>query len=571
MAHASAFRPRGGTFFTLLAMQVRQRLGISLWSSKGAKRPGRVLARNIAIGAGITVLALYLEGLYCFVMYHFARVMRDARMLEFLPLAGLLAAQACALALGCGLLISLLYFGNDAEALRSLPVKPGTVFATKFAQALGGELAASIPFLWPPLILYGVFAQPGAGYWVRALFVWLMVISLPMLLSALIAIPVMRLSVIWKHRDQATIVLSLLLLGLYIGAQSYLTNKIPSMLDSSAVLLWVSGQRAWMSRLTDRIFPFNIEMRALTGGGSGAWPNLLLLALAAAAAMAAVYWLASKLYQKGVQAQQETGSDVKPTDFARLKVRRSRPVSALMRREWLLLLRTPVYVLNCLATIVLLPVMMLLPVLGSTAMMNEPEMQALMRMLYAYTDGPMLSLIAAGFIAIAGAMSMTPGTSVSREGTQYFWLRALPVSPRTVALAKLGLSVILTWIGGILMLGSLVFLLKLPLVPVLRGFWLGLLACVPMCAFPLAVDFSMPKLVWSNPTAAVKQNKNGMLGMLANVVMLTGLGFLAYWLNKLAPAAGLFWVITGLVFLIALVSLCVLDRAAASALRRVDG
>jgi uncharacterized membrane protein len=53
---------------------------------------------------------------------------------------------------------------------------------------------------------------------------------------------------------------------------------------------------------------------------------------------------------------------------------------------------------------------------------------------------------------------------------------------------------------------------------------IGLLASVPLTAFNLLLDLMHPKLVWNNPQEAMKQNMNGLLGMVVSLVLIVVLG-----------------------------------------------
>ena len=49
---------------------------------------------------------------------------------------------------------------------------------------------------------------------------------------------------------------------------------------------------------------------------------------------------------------------------------------------------------------------------------------------------------------------------------------------------------------------------------------LGFIGSIPLTAFNLMIDMAKPKLIWNNPQEAVKQNMNGLLGMLVSFLIL---------------------------------------------------
>ena len=59
---------------------------------------------------------------------------------------------------------------------------------------------------------------------------------------------------------------------------------------------------------------------------------------------------------------------------------------------------------------------------------------------------------------------------------------------------------------------------------------LSSVAQIPVCAISLLIDIIRPKLTWSNPQEAIKQNMNGVLGMLIGIAFLLAIGVILFFI-----------------------------------------
>lgn len=504
-------------FGLILREQVLQRFGFSAMRADISLRP-RGWYRRLLIFIIAAVAMVALECFYVWLVYWLAKVLSAARLGRALLFGGLSVTMLSTLAMGTVMLLSVLYFNKDAEALAALPVPFRTVFTVKITLTYLSECAVSIPLVWPVFILYGIFEKVGALFYIKAVVVWLCALSLPILLASLITLPLMRWTALWKRRDLVAVVGGLCLLVAYMCGQMWLSTRMADMITGDVLIRFLLGKVDLFERIASAIPPLGMSLNALTKTGGASLGSLAGLAGLSLILTAAALALAGRIYMAGVLAQMETHKSGRAVSWKRVSFSERSPRTALLIREFSLIARTPIYAINTLAVLVVFPLLLLMPLFGSAAMMSDPDMRALMSFFTSFTDTWTVALVCAGACTLMGALNPALSTSVSREGKQFFWSKVMPVPYETQAEAKLIMGVLYAWFVGALLSISLAAGVKLPAAGVALGYALSLPLAFPAAALALCVDIMRPKLSWSNTTEAIKQNMNVLLGMLTVVV-----------------------------------------------------
>jgi ABC-2 type transport system permease protein len=450
-------------------------------------------------------------------VYAFGATLANAGIASLLPFMGLLIAMTGTLVSGTAFLLSVLYLSRDGEALAALPVTGRTVFAVKMSQVFLGEAAVSLPMAWPILIIFGMVSKMGVFYYAKAIVVWLCALSLPLVLSAMITLPLMRWSALWRRRDIVAVAGGIVIMGVFMIGQMYLTTRLPALLEGSVMINWLLGKADLFDRIAIAIPPLWLSLRALTITGADSLLYLFGLIALAAGLIVIALWLAGRLYQRGVSAQSEIHKDTRGANLSvntEKTFRRRSPRTAVFLREMRTTLRTPVYAMNTVTLIVVFPLMMVaMAVAGSV--IDDPELSFVMQLFRSYAANPFtVALMTAGLSMLMGSINAAASTPISREGRMFMWSRVCPVPYAIQAEGKLLFALSLGWAQALLMTVSFGwFSLRLPLPGLAMGLLLSIPALIPVTVLQLTVDLSRPKLRWVNPIEAIKQNANTMIGM----------------------------------------------------------
>ncbi|HBM74668.1 MAG TPA: hypothetical protein DD429_03840 [Clostridiaceae bacterium] len=187
---------------------------------------------------------------------------------------------------------------------------------------------------------------------------------------------------------------------------------------------------------------------------------------------------------------------------------------AVFWREFNILNRVPVFFINNVFIIVMVPFMFLMMYFLSPG----EEMNELVNIIRAPRGIYIASLVAAGIAIFTAAANMTPSTSLSREGAQFFVSKYIPVSPHDQILGKVLHSFALISVGDLLASFTVGFIIRLPLIHLLTSFLISAAASWAIIEIGLMIDLTRPLLVWDNPQKAVKQNLNGVISMFFNAL-----------------------------------------------------
>lgn len=494
------------TFWILFRAQMRNRLGVSALRSWRTDR--RRMLRDLLIGLCALAGVGAVIGLYAWML----AVLFDAAkgplafVQELTLMAILTLLQAMTLLLGTGTMLGTLYFGRDSELLAALPVGRRTVFASKFAQVLVFEYALVLAFGLPPVVLY---AQAfSLSYAARGALVLLLLPLLPLTVSALLSLLLMRASALIRHREALMIGATFAaMLAIFLG-QMALMRVGEDSLTLRAILQFLMARKTLADRFARLYPPTGWALYSL--GGAGAWGNLARLAGVSALGLSMALLLAGRLYAQGLAAASETAA--RRGRGGRKTAPRRPQLAAIFLREWRIALRTPAYATNGLASILMAPLMVCMMTFALPEEADE-ALQAV-RVLGLQTDA-LLPLGLTALLALIGSINTAGVTAFSREGALLGFGRSMPVRGRTLALGKqlFGASVaLLTVLAGV---AAALAAWRMPPAQAAYAAAVALAFSAGVNAVGLTFDLYRPRLNWISPTEAIKQGLNPCIGLLA--------------------------------------------------------
>ena len=244
-------------------------------------------------------------------------------------------------------------------------------------------------------------------------------------------------------------------------------------------------------------------------------------------------WAAEKLFYRGLIGLSEMASRRKrlsAADLAGSFAKRRGAWRAILLREWKLMNRTPIFLLNGILSVILIPVILYL-------MFRSGAGSASLAFLKVLGSGnrTVEILFAAAFFVACGCLNGTASSTFSREGRNFWISKVIPVAPRRQVAGKFLHSYLVAVLG--VLGGALAALLALGLgwKSVLPAALLALVAAAFLTAVNMAVDLARPLLTWKSPQRAIKQNLNVLLAMALDF----GLVYLFYRIFLLLRRAGL--------------------------------
>ena len=513
-------------FASFVKMQLNVNYGISALKYRFT-REKKKLWEPILIAVVIPLSLLPLLVMYTLMMTGVFAAGAALDQPEIILTISFLFAQLTILFFGMFYIMGTFYFSQDIESLIPLPLKPYEVVGGKFVVIMINEYITALPILLPPLIIYGVGSGQGLGYWLKGLLLTLATPVMPLAAAALVIMILMRFVNFRRYKDLLAVIGGLAAIALGMGVNMFAQN-MAGVGDPDYIKNLIASKSGLIELIGSRFPPSIWATRGLSVHGMMGSGYILLFLFVSVLLFLLLLWLSNRVFYKALLAGQEVTGKKKALSGVQMDKqygKTSSSVSAMMKREWKLLFRTPVYALNGLIGAIIGPLIVFVMFFAKGSdeeaaqlfdIINKPEMID-----YVLLGGLALMLFTAG-------MNMVASTSLSREGKNFWITKMIPVSAQQQVTAKLLLSYLVS-AGGIIVTAILMWVfVKVSPIWILGTGLVALLGAVPMVALSLMLDVFHPKLVWSSEQEAMKQNMNSVMGMLLSMLVLAILGVVTF-------------------------------------------
>ncbi len=513
------------SFFALLRLQMLSRYAdLRPRNLKNALKEKR--GRTVGMFLAFLALIIYL-GVILYIL--------ETKALDFLASAGkagvlldmaIMLGTMGTLVMAFFFIMSSLYLGRDGAFLAAMPIRPRILLGAKLTQVWISETLIDAVILLPACILYGLRTGVGAGFYFRMVIVWLLLAILPICIAAVFSALLTRLSALWKHREIFMTVGGILLFAAYMVLMMNMGSITGSSQDSAEMIQkFFEANSDRIAGLT-RFFP---PADWAAGGLQGNWGQLALYAAVSIGAAALLVGVLGIFYRKLSLLQSETPQASGKKGIQKGSIHEGSAFLANAKREILLIFRVPSYAVNILP-VSLMPILMVVMIggmIGRTAS-GGGEAKSISDLLATLPAAPVMCILAA-MIAYMSGMNPALSTAVSREGKGHDFIKALPVSSRTIILAKLAVGYGLQATGVI---GA-----GIAITIIVPGFLTETILAVVLClifdlgcaCMALSRDVRKPRLDWVTEQEAVKQNFGVMISMLVSwgiLIALAGLSVL---------------------------------------------
>lgn len=449
---------------------------------------------------------------------------------------------------GIFLIPSVFYFSKDIETLLSLPLKPYEILTSKLIVSIIYEYMTEAVIFAVILAAYIPLVQPGFLFYVYGIIVFILLPLVPLIIDAFIIMLIMMFLPFAKNRDFFNYLSGFLALVFAIGINVFVQNNVVQMTQTEIVTLLQAGNNSLMNFYTVFIPTIPFAVKAMV---STSIIDILIYIGITVVFFVVFIFLAQLLYFRGVIGVGETGANRKNlSDKAYAKVTtHNKPIMTYALKELNIMLRTPVYFMNNISTVIIMPVIMFVA-LGPNLLAEEnTSIQQIASLLPWHTIQMSVYALTVGLAAglFMSGMNLITCTAISREGSNVWFMKSIPMSYFDQALAKIIPGLGVSFIGGLFFVLPIGFILHADVISYLMALIGLILGVIAMNFWGLIVDIYHPKLVWEQETAAVKQNINAVFTMLPGFGISGALVFLLF---KLSSFSG--WMVFGLLLSISI-------------------
>ena len=515
-------------FFALLRLQLLTRFAdLKPKNLKNAlkEKRGRTVGMFIAIAFLVIYLGVILyilETKALDVLSPVAGAPTQVDLRNMLVIMAVVLSTAGTLVMAFFFIMSSLYLGRDAAFLASMPIKPRTLLSAKLAQIWVSETLIDAVILLPACILYGTRVSVGFDFYIRMIIVWLLVAILPICIAGLLSAFLIRISVLWKRRELIMTVGGFALFIAYMILMMNVGSITGDSADGGEMLKeFFMNNSSRISGMTKMFPPAGWAAEGLLGD----WGQLGLFVAVNIAGAALLIGVLGIFYRKLSLLQSEAPSVQGKKGIQKGSIREGNAFRANVKREILQILRVPSYAINILP-IAFMPVLIIV-MLGMSVGRNAGGEGGLGQLMGTLSPALVMCIIA---VAIAYMSGMNPAlsTAVTREGKGHDFIKALPVSARTLIHAKIAVGYGLEALGVVVAGIAMMFLVPGHVLEVVLAIILCLVYCFGCSCLALSRDVKKPRLDWVTEQEAVKQNFGVLISMLVSWGILAALAGLSY-------------------------------------------
>ncbi|MEW6244930.1 MAG: hypothetical protein AB1497_11895 [Bacillota bacterium] len=514
----------------LVTLHINLNFGLSVLRHHWKTRDTKLLGQ-LGIAAIIVLTGAIFGGMY----YAFLNMTYNALSAlghgQAVLTMGVVTSSLFVVFAGLALVVSVFYFANDLDFLVSLPLQPHQVLAGKFATVLVNAYLIAAPFAIPTLVLFCIREGMGPVYWLTSALVFLLIPVLPLAVASVAVLFIMSVTNIGRYKDALRVVGLSFLLMLALGFNYLLSSAAANTESIHSILRDPEG----LVRMVGRAYPPSVwATRALNPvTPSSGILHVVLFAAASAAGLALMMVAAHYLFYKGLIAGREVspGRRLRSDEIDSRFSRQSSPIAAIARREVRILVRTPIFMFNSVAMLVILPLISLFA-------MVMPGSDTLRALIESGGARQTIMLGAAGFLATMGMFAPSPASAISREGKLFWISKMIPVTATDQLKGKLAYSFALTALAIPILYLYSVLVFSWSALEFAAIVVFGMAGSAPVIISNLLIDLFRPYLMWDDPQKAIKQNFNVVAGMVVGAAILFGL----YQVFKAALKIGLgFW------------------------------
>lgn len=386
---------------------------------------------------------------------------------------------------------SIMFRKGGYDILCSLPVTRSALVISRFLRLYIENLVLSLLILLPGLLVYIWFLKPSPAFYIPGALTLLSLPLLPLTAAILIGTVITGISSRMKHKNLVAAGLTILFALLIICASSMLSsmeNSItPEMLKELSTIIM---------EILEKIYP-----PAIWFGSAMITGNLrqcFLCTCLFLSVFAAMEILVSIFFHSICQNLFVTSAI---HNYKIKTLKKNSLMTSLCKREFKRYFSSSIYVTNTIIS----------PIMGcilSGALFFTGTDSITSSLPFPIDSGSLAPFI------IAAAFSMMPATatSISMEGKNWWIVKSLPLSPKSVLNAKILMNLLLILpfylISEAFLIPALkptpadaIFLILIPAVIILFS-----------CVYALTINLHFPVLDWENEVTIVKQSLSAFLG-----------------------------------------------------------
>lgn len=375
-----------------------------------------------------------------------------------------------------------LYDSKDNDMLLSMPLKPGTILASRMAMLVILDFAIGLLVLLPAGVVWCMQQPVSVSAVIAFVLCMLLLPFFTMIFSSVIGFLIGQVTSRARNRNLVSAIFSLVFVAAYFYIYSNASRLMKSLIEN--------GQ-SFAEAVRRALFPMYHFGLAISGGN---WISLLLFALCTLVPFAVVYVVISRTFISTVTARRGR----RKAKYSRHEAKVYPVKKAMLRKELRRYFANPMYMLNGgLGTLICIVGAIVLAVKAGAVFDLVAQIPWIAQN---------LSWAAAAILCAIASMDMMSAPSISLEGKSLWIIKSLPVSASDVLEAKARAHMAFCVPPMLLASLSCTIFLADSIISAVMIFVLPVFFTALVAYLGVLVNLRHPFFDWVNETAAIKQS-----------------------------------------------------------------
>lgn len=464
--------------FRLVSIQLWAVLGDMLSIGKNRTKKPKVLY------IGVVAFILLMSSLSFFYNMMIGLGLRMYNSLDLLP--AIIMSLSCMVILMTTIFkVKGTIFGfRDYDMVMSLPVSTSVITASRLIILYALNFMFILIMVVPMMIAYGILAKPGIAFYMIGFVTMFAIPLIPIAIASVLGTLIAYVASMFRHSNVLNIIFSIGFIGVICGASF-------SMNDNGRELVNMGNA---LTKQVNAIYPLaGMYTDALVHGSITAF--LLFLSISIAAFC--IYTLIVKSVFKKMNTLMMTGRYRANFKLGQLKT--SSPFKSLYLKELKRYFSSTLYVLNTGIGIVFLTIAAIAVIFVDLDKII-PDAQSL----------DVMKKSIPLYISFCIVMTCTTMASISLEGKNLWILKSMPVTPKTVYLAKVAvnLTILSPALIDVIIIG---IALKISVVHMICILLIMIACSVLIALYGLLINLLLPNFNWTSEIVVIKQSAATMI------------------------------------------------------------
>ena len=416
--------------------------------------------------------------------------------------------------------INSLYYSKDNEYILPLPIKPSQIVAAKTNVVVITEYIIVGVIGLVPLVIYGILTSASILYYISMLIVLIVFPIIPVLISSLLVLIVMSFAKFTKNRNRFQLIATIFIL-IVVFVLSFTMND--SEVTPEQMVQMVTKANGLVETLRGTFPTLGMAIDSLTNISIvNQIFNICLLVITTVAIYVIYILVGQKLYLKGAVGNLSSGKKANKKLNEEKAFKRSSLDKTYVGKEMKLLLRNPIFFMQCVLPAILFPILMI----GVTLLGVKGEQGGNITDISNMLTNKTSIYIGMGILCAIQFFLMfiyISATAISRDGQNAVFMKYIPVPLMKQIDYKVIPNIIMTTFMNVITIVMVEYLFKLPIIYLLLITIAGISMGILQSYVSIIVDLRKPKLEWSSEYAVVKQNMNLIWPVLLGILNITAI------------------------------------------------